>query len=65
MTKQKQISLIKMAAKEEGIDFINNSLIEKALLYADKSALEQNTGIKQTEIDFFYEARLFFNEASK
>jgi len=60
MTQSEQVSIIKMVAREEGINLLDDSLVKQAHEYADKSILEENTGIKQSVTDYYYEVKLFF-----
>ena len=58
MTKNQKIALIKMAAKAEGVDPIEQELIDK--IYNDKEIYYANTGLKETETDYFWDVRSFF-----
>tara|TARA_Y100001951_G_scaffold98044_1_gene98420 strand:- start:134 stop:316 length:183 start_codon:yes stop_codon:yes gene_type:complete len=58
MTKEQKIAVIKMAAKAEGVNSINQKLIDK--IYNDKEIYIENTGIKENETDYFWDVRSFF-----
>ena len=58
MTKEQKIAVIKMAAKAEGVDSIKQELIDK--IYNDKEIYYANTGLKETETDYFWDVRCFF-----
>lgn len=58
MTKKQKIALIKMAAKAEGINSIEQELIDK--IYNNKEIYFENTGLKETETDYFWDVRSLF-----
>jgi len=58
MTTEQKIAVIKMAAKAEGVNSINQKLIDK--IYNDKEIYIENTGIKENETDYFWDVRSFF-----